>query len=150
MNGITPESNRLKLTQLEGEMSTLKAEIKGQMDVQSNNIEHMKESSQRIEKSVTEMSTKVSGHVNRLFEISDTQGQALGKMSQKLNGHETLCENRDEAIKTQIQSGFTNLETKMATEKSNTKENKEDKKSRTGLYVTIAIAIIGWLWAALG
>lgn len=138
-------SNALNINTLQGEVKTLKAEIKGQMQVQSTNIKHMKESSERTEKSVD----RLAKHVDKLFETCDDHGKSISGMEQRISGHETLCIQRDNAIHIQIDSGFKAIEDKLTTDKNNAKDEDSNKKWRVGLYITIIIAGAGWLIAAL-
>lgn len=141
----TPESNLNKITKLEGEMSTLKAEIAGQMQVQSNNIGHMKESSERIEKSVE----RISEHCTKLFELQDEHGKSIVKLDERQESEALLAIERDKGVQAQITNGFTNLTTSMATEKQNAKDTKSDKKWRIATFLTVAGLIVTIIIALL-
>lgn len=144
MTKATPEQNQLQLEKLRGRMDTFEATVEGQMNLQTNNIENMKESSIRIEDSVK----RISSHCTTLYTRQDEAGVKAAALEGVVRGHTKICEERDRTIRTQIETGFTNMTDKIQAEEKHDDKDDANKKWRYSLYLTILIAIAGWLFVA--
>jgi len=106
----TPEENRNSITELKGEVQTMRAELEGEIKRQGDNLEAVKDVASRIENTVSGFIQASKGHHQTHFESSKDHGEKLTAIDGRLNGHEAVCEERDESIQMKIDTGFTALQ----------------------------------------
>ena len=161
MNTSTPDSNRLLIEQMKGRMDTFEATIDGQMKVQGQHIKQMNKSAESINKSVE----KLSSHCVKLFEKQGEHERDIAATKVKVKANNDLCETNKENLEDKIETGFATI-TSQVTAAIAAKEEKDlavstaedkagnkidsNKKMRYGMYLTIVIAVVGWLLAFSG
>lgn len=158
MTEVTPELNQLRLTELKGRMDTFEATISGQINIQTQSIKQISLASDSIKDAVN----KVATHCENMVRHQESHERDIGAIKVKIKGHEELCEERDKKIEDKITTGFTTIRDTMeltlsakeekykavqeAEDKAGAKVD-ESKRWRYGTYVTIIIAVFGWIIA---
>ncbi len=143
MTAATPQSNLNRITALEGDMKALRTALQSEIRIQNMHVQQIKENSIDIKNNVE----KLTQHCTDLYSKTDTQNRDLAAVKQKIRGHEDLCAERDKRIAQTIETGFESIKHVRDVEEKAANKEDNNKAWRYGVYITIIIAVVGWVIA---